>query len=137
MISDQLAREADFLSVGTNDLTQYALAADRGHPDLAGEVDGLDPAVLRLIRQTCEGGASQGLWTSVCGGLAGDPAAIPILVGLGIAKLSMTAAAIPDAKALIRTLSADACRKLAETALTAASAEEVRALSDAFLNGGA
>jgi phosphocarrier protein FPr/phosphocarrier protein len=137
MIADQLAREADFLSIGTNDLTQYALATDRGHPELAAEVDGLDPAVLRLIQTTCAGGASQGLWTSVCGGLAGDPAAIPILIGLGVAKLSMTAAAIPEAKALIRSLSPDACRKLAEAALAAPSAEAVRALSDAFLHGGA
>jgi phosphocarrier protein FPr/phosphocarrier protein len=137
MVADQLAREADFLSIGTNDLTQYALAMDRGRPELAAEVDGLDPAVLRLIRRTCEGGASQALWTSVCGGLAGDPAAIPILIGLGVSKLSMTTAAIPEAKALIRTLSPDACRKLATAALDAQSADEVRALSDAFLHGGA
>ncbi|MDB5498962.1 MAG: ptsP, partial [Phenylobacterium sp.] len=137
MTADQLAQEADFLSIGTNDLTQYALAMDRGHPELAGEVDGLDPAVLRLVRRTCEGGASQALPTSVCGGLAGDPAAIPILIGLGVGKLSMAPAAIPEAKALIRTLSAEACRRLAEAALAETSAEAVRALSDAFLNGGA
>ena len=137
MTADQLAQEADFLSIGTNDLTQYALAMDRGHPELAAEVDGLDPAVLRLIRRTCEGGASQALPTSVCGGLAGDPAAIPILIGLGVGKLSMAPAAIPEAKALIRTLSSEACRRLAEAALAETSAEGVRALSDAFLNGGA
>ncbi|HEY8004363.1 MAG TPA: phosphoenolpyruvate--protein phosphotransferase [Phenylobacterium sp.] len=137
MIADRLAREADFLSIGTNDLTQYALAMDRGHPDLAAEVDGLDPSVLRLIRQTCAGGTSQGVSTSVCGGLAGDRIAIPLLIGLGVAKLSMPTAAIPEAKALIRTLSPDACRKLAEAALAETSAEAVRALSDAFLNGGA
>ncbi|HEX3367921.1 phosphoenolpyruvate--protein phosphotransferase [Phenylobacterium sp.] len=137
MIADQLSREADFLSIGTNDLTQYALAMDRGQPDLAAEVDGLDPAVLRLIRQACQGGASQGLVTSVCGGLAGDPAAIPILIGLGVSKLSMASVAIPEAKAMIRTLSAEACRRLAEAALAETSAEAVRALSDVFLNGGA
>ena len=137
MVADQLAREADFLSIGTNDLTQYALAMDRGHPELAAEVDGLDPAVLRLIRQTCQGGASQGLPTSVCGGLAGDPVAIPILIGLGVNKLSMAPAAIPEAKAMIRTLSASACRNLAEAALAETSADAVRALSDVFLNGGA
>ncbi len=137
MIADQLAQEADFLSIGTNDLTQYSLAMDRGHPELAAEVDGLHPAVLRLIHQTCIGGAGQGLRTSVCGGLAGDPAAIPILIGLGVSKLSMTSVAIPEAKALIRTLSAEACRRLADTALAATSADEVRTLSDTFLNGGA
>ena len=135
MIADQLAAEVDFLSIGTNDLTQYALAMDRGHPELAGEVDGLDPAVLRLIRQACEGGAGHGLSTSVCGGLAGDAAAIPILIGLGVGKLSMPTAAIPEAKALIRTLSANACRRLAQAALAAPSADAVRALSDSFLNG--
>ena len=108
---------------------------DRGHPELAGEVDGQDPAVLRLIRQACEGGASQGLGTSVCGGLAGDPAAIPILIGLGVSKLSMPTAAIPEAKAMIRTLSAEACKTLAQAALAETSADAVRALSDAFLNG--
>jgi phosphocarrier protein FPr/phosphocarrier protein len=137
MIADQLAKEADFLSIGTNDLTQYALAMDRGHPELAAEVDGLDPAVLRLIGRTCEGAASQALWTSVCGGLAGDPAAIPILIGLGVSKLSMATAAIPEAKALIRTLSGEACKRLAQEALAAPSAEAVRALSDSFLHGGA
>ena len=137
MVADQLAGEADFLSIGTNDLTQYALAMDRGHPELAGEVDGLDPAVLRLIRQACLGGAGQGLATSVCGGMAGDPAAIPILIGLGVGKLSMPAAAIPETKALIRTLSSNACRRLAEAALAAPSAEAVRALGDSFLNGDA
>jgi multiphosphoryl transfer protein len=136
MVADQLAGEADFLSIGTNDLTQYALAMDRGHPDLAAEVDGLDPAVLRLIRRTCEGGAGRGVATSVCGGLAGDPAAIPILIGLGVSKLSMAAAAIPEAKAMIRTLSADGCRRLADAALAETSADAVRALSDAFLKGG-
>jgi phosphoenolpyruvate-protein phosphotransferase len=137
MMADQLSREADFLSIGTNDLTQYALAMDRGQPDLAAEVDGLDPAVLRLIQQTCRGGASQGLGTSVCGGLAGDPAAIPILIGLGVSKLSMATAAIPEAKAMIRTLSDQACRRLAEAALGETSADAVRGLSDVFLNGGA
>jgi phosphocarrier protein FPr/phosphocarrier protein len=137
MVADLLAREADFLSIGTNDLTQYALATDRGHPELAGEVDGLDPAVLRLIKRTCDGAAGQGLSTSVCGGLAGDPTAIPLLIGLGVTKLSMTPAAIPEAKALIRTLATEACRKLADSALSADCADDVRALAATFLNGDA
>ncbi len=137
MIADQLAAECDFLSIGTNDLTQYALAMDRGNPELAAEVDALDPAVLRLIAKTAEGGRAHALSTSVCGGAAGDLVAIPILLGLGVDKLSMTAAAIPEAKALIRTLSGEACRKLAAQALAAPSAEAVRALAETFLNGGA
>jgi phosphocarrier protein FPr/phosphocarrier protein len=137
MIADQLAAECDFLSIGTNDLTQYALAMDRGNPELAAELDALDPAVLRLIARTVEGGLAHALSTGVCGGAAGDLAAIPILIGLGVDKLSMSAAAIPEAKALIRTLSAEACRKLAAQALGQPSAEAVRALSGAFLNGDA
>lgn len=137
VIADQLAAEADFLSLGTNDLTQYALAMDRGNPQLAAEVDGLDPAVLRLIAQTCEGGGRHALGISVCGALAGDIAAIPILIGLGVGKLSMAAAAIPEAKALIRTLSAGACRALAVQALALTSAAEVRALAETFRAGDA
>jgi phosphotransferase system HPr (HPr) family protein len=136
MIADQLAAEADFLSIGTNDLTQYTLAMDRGNPELAAEIDGLEPAVLRLIAQTCEGGRRHGREIGVCGALAGDLAAIPILVGLGIGRLSMATAAIPEAKALIRTLSPDACRALAAQALEQPSAAAVRALAKTFQTGG-
>lgn len=134
-IADLLAAEADFLSVGTNDLTQYALAMDRGNPDLAGEIDALHPAVLRMIAQASEGGRKHALWTGVCGGLAGDLAAVPILIGLGVSELSMPSAAIPEAKALIRTLSPQACADLARKALDAASPEAVRTLSNTFLTG--
>ena len=134
-IADMLAAEADFLSVGTNDLTQYALAMDRGNPDLAGEIDALHPAVLRMIAQASEGGRKHALWTGVCGGLAGDLAAAPILIGLGVSELSMPSAAIPEAKALIRTLSPQACADLARKALDQPSAEAVRALSNTFLTG--
>ncbi len=137
MIADQLAAEADFLSIGTNDLTQYALAMDRGHPELAAEADGLDPAVLRLIATTCDGARRGGTEVSVCGALAGDLAALPILVGLGVRKLSMAPAAIPQAKALLRTLDPEACRALALQALDQPSAAAVRALSLSFRPGGA
>jgi phosphocarrier protein FPr/phosphocarrier protein len=133
--ADLLAAEADFLSVGTNDLTQYALAMDRGNPDLAGEIDALHPAVLRMIAQASEGGRRHALWTGVCGGLAGDLAAVPILIGLGVSELSMPSAAIPEAKALIRTLSPEPCADLARRALAQPSAEAVRALSNTFLTG--
>jgi phosphocarrier protein FPr/phosphocarrier protein len=133
--ADLLAAESDFLSVGTNDLTQYTLAMDRGNPDLAGEIDALHPAVLRLIAQAAEGGRKHALWTGVCGGLAGDLTAVPILIGLGVSELSMPSAAIPEAKALIRTLSPAPCAELARNALDQASAEAVRALSNTFLTG--
>jgi phosphocarrier protein FPr/phosphocarrier protein len=128
IIADQLAAEARFLSIGSNDLAQYALAMDRGHPDLAGEVDALAPAVLRLIAAACEGAAVHARPVGVCGALAGDPAAIPILIGLGVSRLSMAAPAIGEAKALIRQLTRDGCRALAVEALSLASAGEVRAL---------
>ena len=137
MIADQLAAEADFLSIGTNDLTQYALAMDRANPELAAEVDGLEPAVLRLIAQTCEGARSHAQGVSVCGALAGDLAAIPILIGLGVGKLSMAMSAIPEAKALIRTLAPGACRTLASQALVQDTAAAVRALAETFRHGGA
>ena len=128
MIADQLAAEAAFLSIGTNDLSQYALAMDRGHPELSGQIDGLEPAVLRLVAAACDGAASRGKPVSVCGALASDPAAIPILIGLGATRLSMPAPAIAPAKALIRRLTGEACRALAAEALALDSAAEVRTL---------
>jgi phosphocarrier protein FPr/phosphocarrier protein len=130
--ADLLAREADFLSVGTNDLTQYALAMDRGNPAVAGAIDGLHPAVLRMIAETCRGAARHDRWTGVCGGLASDPLAVPILVGLGVTELSATAALVPEIKALVARLSMDACRAHAAAALECGSAAEVRTLAREF-----
>ena len=126
--ADLIAREVDFVSIGTNDLAQYALAMDRGNPSLAPEVDGLHPAVLRLIRLACEGAARHARPVGVCGGLASDPAAVPILVGLGVSELSVTPARVAATKALVRTLEAETCRKLALDALDKPSAAAVRAL---------
>lgn len=130
--ADLLAREADFLSVGTNDLTQYALAMDRGNPAVAGAIDGLHPAVLRMIAETCRGAARHDRWTGVCGGLASDLLAVPILVGLGVTELSATAALVPEIKALVASLSMDACRAHAAAALQCGSAAEVRILAREF-----
>jgi multiphosphoryl transfer protein len=128
MMAAQFAREAAFFSIGTNDLTQYTLAMDRGHPKLAPQVDGLNPAVLKLIAHTVHGARSAGKRVGVCGGIATDACAIPLLIGLGVVELSVSLPAIPTVKAQIRTLNIDACRKLAEDALAAESAEDVRAL---------
>ena len=128
VMAAQFAREADFFSVGTNDLTQYTLAMDRGHPKLAPHVDGLNPAVLRLIAHTVKGAETFKRPVGVCGGIASDPAAIPILIGIGVSELSVSLPAIPAVKAQIRALRMDACRALAERALAAESAEAVRAL---------
>jgi phosphocarrier protein FPr/phosphocarrier protein len=137
MIAAQLAAEADFFSIGTNDLTQYGLAMDRGNPELAAEVDGLDPAIIALIGRTCEAAAARGRPVSVCGGLAADPAAIPILLGLGVSRLSMVASAVAEAKAQVRGLSLDACRALARQAHDQPDAEAVRSLAEPFRNGAA
>ncbi len=128
----QLAREADFLSIGTNDLTQYALAMDRGNAAVAGALDGLHPAVLRLVEQTVAGGARHARWTGVCGGLASDPLAVPILVGLGVTELSVAPAAVADIKALVRDLDMDRARDHARAALDCAGAAEVRQLAREF-----
>jgi len=129
VMAAQFAAEADFFSIGTNDLTQYTLAMDRGHPKLAPQVDGLNPAVLRLIGHTVKGAAPHGRMVGVCGGIASDPQAVAILIGLGVTELSVSLPSIPAVKAQIRTLRLDACRELAERAMAAESAEAVRALS--------
>jgi phosphoenolpyruvate-protein phosphotransferase len=129
VMAKTFAAEADFFSIGTNDLTQYTLAMDRGHPKLASKVDALNPAVLRLIALTVEGAHAHKRVVGVCGGVAGDPHAVPILVGLGIDELSVSLPAIPTVKAQIRRLNHAACRELAQRALACATAEEVRALS--------
>jgi phosphoenolpyruvate-protein phosphotransferase len=126
MLAEAIAREVDFLSIGTNDLAQYALAMDRGHAELAARIDGLHPAVLRLIDATCKGAALQGRPVAVCGGLASDPAAVPVLLGLGIGELSVVPALIPQLKSLIRGLTLDSCRALAQRALAFESAQQVR-----------
>jgi phosphocarrier protein FPr len=128
LLADQFAAEVDFFSIGTNDLTQYTLAMDRGHPRLAPQVDGLSPAVLRLVDQTARAAQKHGRRAAVCGGIAGDPQAVPLLVGLGIDELSVTVPAIPAVKAQIRRLRMEDCRALAQKALGCATAAEVRTL---------
>jgi phosphoenolpyruvate-protein phosphotransferase len=130
--AERIAREVDFFSIGTNDLTQYALAMDRGHPDLAARIDALHPAVLRLIAMTVDAAAAHSRPVAVCGGLASDPAAVPLLIGLGVRELSVVPSLIPQLKALIRKLTLDDCRSLAREALAAATAEEVRGLVNDF-----
>ncbi|WP_184226062.1 phosphoenolpyruvate--protein phosphotransferase [Paraburkholderia youngii] len=131
LLADQLAQHADFLSIGTNDLTQYTLAMDRCQPDLAAQADGLHPAVLRLIAATVEGAAKHGKWVGVCGALAGDPLAMPLLVGLGVTELSVDPVSVPGIKARVRTLDYQLCRQRAREALALDSAQAVRAASRA------
>ncbi|MDR1934865.1 MAG: phosphoenolpyruvate--protein phosphotransferase [Candidatus Accumulibacter sp.] len=129
VMADVLAEYVDFFSIGTNDLTQYALAMDRQNPDLAPQVDSLHPAVLRLIRLTVEGAARRGRWVGVCGGIAGDPFGAALLAGLGVNELSMTPRDIPAVKALLRAHGQTVFADLAERALRLNGADEVRALA--------
>lgn len=129
LVAGALAKNVDFFSVGTNDLTQYTLAMDRTNPMLSGRADGLHPAVLKLIKLAVDGAA--GKLVGVCGALAADPDATMILTGLGVRELSMPPPAIAGVKARIRTLNISDCRDLADRALCCASAAEVRALAAA------
>jgi phosphocarrier protein FPr len=128
LLADRFAREADFFSIGTNDLTQYTLAMDRTNPGLAPQVDALHPAVLRLIERAVAGAHAHGRWVGVCGALAGDPQAVPVLLGLGVDELSVSVPVLPAVKAQVRTLSLNDCRTTAQLALDAADGAEVRAL---------
>ncbi|MBD8570234.1 MULTISPECIES: phosphoenolpyruvate--protein phosphotransferase [Pseudomonas syringae group] len=132
LIAPVLAREVDFFSIGTNDLTQYTMAIDRGHPTLSAQADGLHPSVLQLIDMTVRAAHANGKWVGVCGELAADPLAVPVLVGLGVDELSVSARSIGEVKACVRELTLSSARQLAQNALTVGSAAEVRALVEAL-----
>jgi phosphoenolpyruvate-protein kinase (PTS system EI component) len=129
LLASSLIRDVDFLSIGSNDLTQYTLAMDRGHPQLAGRADALHPAVLKLIAAAASAGAAAGKNVAVCGGAAADRLAVPILLGLGVRELSVVPAMVPAVKRGIRSLRMDACGELAMRCLDLTSAAEVRALA--------
>jgi phosphoenolpyruvate-protein phosphotransferase len=133
VVSHALAAHADFFSIGTNDLTQYALAIDRQNPELASEADSLHPAVLRLIAMTVEGAKVHNRWVGVCGGIAGDPFGAALLAGLGVTELSMTPRDIPSVKARIRASTMGELQALAARALAAHTAADVRALNSGDL----
>ncbi len=130
-----LLREVDFLSVGSNDLTQYTLAMDRGHTDLARRTDALHPAVLQLIAAAAGAGQAAGKLVAVCGGVAADHTAVPILMGLGIRELSVVPAAIPALKSRIGSLRLADCEKLAQSCLDLGSAAEVRSRVERLAGG--
>lgn len=132
VLAENLAREADFFSIGTNDLTQYTLAVDRGNPRLAKMADAMHPAVLNLIARTVDGAHKCGRWVGVCGGLASELAAVPVLLGLGVDELSVTVSAIPAIKAAVRRQNLGKCRELAREVLGMLTAEEVRARVETF-----
>ncbi|WP_186088800.1 phosphoenolpyruvate--protein phosphotransferase [Burkholderia gladioli] len=127
-LADHFAELVDFFSIGTNDLTQYVLAIDREHPELARMAESLHPAVLRMIAQTVDGARRHRKWVGVCGGLAGEPLGAAILAGLGVDELSMSVRDIPAVKTRLRASRLDALRALARRALDAADVAAVRAL---------
>ncbi|KJZ45268.1 phosphoenolpyruvate--protein phosphotransferase [Pseudomonas fluorescens] len=126
LLAEQLAEHADFLSIGTNDLSQYTLAMDRDHAGLAARVDALHPALLRLIAQTCAGAAQHNRWVGVCGALASDPLATPVLIGLGVSELSVSPVQVGEIKDRVRHLDASECRRISHDLLKLSSASAVR-----------
>jgi phosphoenolpyruvate-protein kinase (PTS system EI component) len=133
LLARQLALHVDFFSIGTNDLTQYTMAAERGNERVASLLAGPHPAVLRLVRETVSGAQAQGRWVGVCGELAGDPAAAVLLAGLGVRELSMAPPLIPEVKAALREVDIGAAEELAERALVARDAAEARRPAAAVL----
>ena len=126
LMAPDLARYADFFSIGTNDLTQYTLAADRNNARLSTRFSGFHPAVLQLIRRTADAGRAGGLEVSVCGELAGTPLGVYLLLGLGITALSAAPSALPEVKKIVRSVSASDARERAAEALAAPDAATVR-----------
>ena len=125
LAAEQLARFVDFFSIGTNDLAQYVMAADRGNAQVAGLVNALQPAVIHAIRQTVEAGHRTGIWVGLCGELAGDPRVTALLVGLGVDELSMNAPAIPHVKANIRALDGTHAAEVAQHVLGLLTVKEI------------
>jgi phosphoenolpyruvate-protein kinase (PTS system EI component) len=125
-MADLFAPEVDFFSIGTNDLTQYTLAMDRDHPRLASQADSFHPSVLRLIASTVKAAHAHGKWVGVCGALASETLAVPLLLGLGVDELSVSVPLIPAIKAAIREVELSDCQAVAHQVLGLESAEQVR-----------
>jgi phosphotransferase system enzyme I (PtsI) len=127
IMADQLAREVDFFSIGTNDLIQYTLAVDRMNEKVAHLYEPTHPAILRLIKATVDAARKQNIWVGVCGEMAGDPILTPLLLGLGVDELSATPPLVAPVKFLIRRLKMNEARALAEFALNCESSAEILA----------
>ena len=134
LLADHFAALVDFFSIGTNDLTQYTLAVDRTNERVAPLASPYHPAVLKLIAMTIAAAHEQGKWVGLCGELAGDPLAAPLLLGLGLDEFSMAPAAIPEVKARIRACSLAESQELASRALALGSPDEVISLLEASAN---
>jgi len=133
IIADSLAREVNFFSIGTNDLTQYTLAVDRTNERVSHLFDTFHPSLLRLIKNVIDASHAAGIWTGLCGEFAGDPLATPILLGLGLDELSMNAVSLPEVKKVIRSIKYSEAKKMAEKALKLSTIKETRELAKEFL----
>lgn len=127
-----LAKEADFFSIGTNDLTQYTLAVDRGNEIIAHLYNPLSPSVLNLIKQVIDASHAEGKWTGMCGELAGDVRATALLLGMGLDEFSMSGISVPHVKKLIRSINFADAKALADEALSQPTAADIEHLVDAF-----
>ncbi len=126
ILSEHFAKHVDFFSIGTNDLTQYTLAVDRTNERISYLFDHVNPAVVKLMKQTIDAAHENGIWAGVCGEIASDPVAIPLLIGLNVDELSLTPALIPQIKGIIRGISYQECVKIAQEVLKMDSARKVR-----------
>lgn len=134
VIADILAKEVDFFSIGTNDLIQYTIAVDRMNEHISHLYEPLHPAVLRLIKNVIDASHRAGKWTGMCGEMAGDVAAAPILLGMGLDEFSMSAVSIPRVKKVIRSLTYAEAKSVAEKALSMEKPEEIREFISTFIS---
>lgn len=132
-IAKHLAKEVDFFSIGTNDLTQYTLAVDRGNELISSLYNPMSPSVLTLIKQVIDASHTEKKWTGMCGELAGDERATLLLLGMGLDEFSMSAISIPKVKKIIRSINYSDAKQLADEALQKATAKEIADLVDAFI----
>ncbi len=132
MIADSLAKRVKFFSIGTNDLIQYALAVDRLNEKIAHLYEPTHPGILRLIKATVDAGQAHGIWTGICGEMAGDLTAVPLLLGLGVSELSVTPSMVPRVKMLIRSMEMSEARELVEFSLDCDSPKEILARAEAL-----
>ena len=128
LLADRLAQECSFLSIGSNDLTQYTLAVDRGNERVAALYDNFHPAVLELIRQTIDAAHRHGIWVGLCGEFASDPLGVLVLLGLGIDELSVSPGLIPETKKVIRSIDLGSAVEIVASAMKLSTALEVKRL---------
>ena len=131
---NHLAKEVNFFSIGTNDLTQYTLAVDRGNEYISNMYNPLSPSVIRMIKQVIDASHNEGIWTGMCGELAGDEQATLLLLGLGLDEFSMSGISIPKIKKIIRNNNYSDVKVMAEKALTLSTSKEVEDLIESFIS---